>query len=75
MAEPASFPADCRVFIDDVDVTPWLFGGRETITPTELKHRWGKIDISLYVKGPGLHKLKVTAESGVGRLDARLEIG
>jgi len=73
MAEAPAFPTDCRVFIDNIDCTQWLFGS-ETITPTELKHRWRDIDISLYTKGIGLHTLKITAEAGVGRVDARLEI-
>jgi len=73
MATPPSFPENCRVFIDGIDCTYWLFG-KETITPTELDHRWHDVDISLYVKGPGLHKLQITAESGVGRVDARVAL-
>lgn len=69
----ASFPAECKVFIDEIDCTYWLFGS-DTITPTELQHRWRDIDISMYVKGAGLHTLKVTANSGVGRVDARIEL-
>lgn len=71
--EPASFPADCRVFIDGIDCTQWLFG-KETITPTEVQHRWRDIDITSYVKGVGLHTIKITAEAGVGRVDARVEL-
>lgn len=73
MAEDPAFPTDCRVFIDNVDCTQWLFGS-ETITPTLIKHIWRNIDLSLYVKGPGLHTLKITADAGVGRVDARVEI-
>ena len=75
MAEPAppSFPAECRVFIDGIDCTYWLFH-EDTITPDELLHRWRNVDISMYVKGVGLHTIKITAESGVGRVDARVAI-
>jgi hypothetical protein len=69
----ASFPAECRVYIDNIDCTQWLFGS-DTITPTEIQHRWRKVDISQYVKGAGLHTLKVVPTSGVGRLDARIEL-
>ena len=73
MATPPAFPANCRVFIDNIDVTVWLFG-TETVTPDEVRHRWRDIDITQYVKAPGLHTLKVTAEAGVGRLDARIAL-
>lgn len=73
MATTPAFPADCRVFIDDVDCTYWLFGV-DTITPDDINHRWRDIDISQFVKGAGLHTIKVTADSGVGRLDARVEL-
>lgn len=69
----ASFPAECKVFIDNIDCTYWLFGS-DTITPSELLHRWVDIDISQYVKGNGLHTLKITALSGVGRVDARVAL-
>lgn len=69
----ASFPADCKVFIDNIDCTYWMFGS-DTITPTELLHRWRDIDISQYVKGVGLHTLTITSAAGVGRVDARVEL-
>lgn len=69
----ASFPSECKIFIDDIDCTYWLFGS-DTITPTELQHRWRDVDISIYVKEVGLHTLKVTATAGVGRVDARVAI-
>lgn len=69
----ASYPSECKVFIDNIDCTYWLFGS-DTITPTELQHRWRKIDISQYVNHVGLHTLKITATNGVGRVDARVEL-
>lgn len=73
MATPPSFPSDCKVFIDDLDCTFWMFGS-DTITPTEIQHRWRGIDISQWVKVPGLHTIRITAVAGVGRVDARVEI-
>lgn len=73
MATAASFPTDCKVFIDDIDCTNWMFGS-DTISPTEIQHRWRNIDITQYVKVPGLHTLRVVPLAGVGRLDARVEI-
>lgn len=70
---PPAFPSECKVFIDNVDCTYWLFG-ENTITPDEILHHWRKIDISQFVKGAGLHTVKVTATAGVGRLDARVEL-
>lgn len=69
----AAFPTECKVFIDNVDCTQWMFGS-DTITPTEIKHQWRDIDITNFVKGPGLHTIKITAAAGVGRVDARVEI-
>ena len=73
MATAPSYPSECKVFIDDIDCTYWLFGA-DTISPTELQNSWRKVDISQYVRGAGLHKLKVTATNGVGRIDARVEL-
>lgn len=73
MATAPSYPSECKVFIDDIDCTYWLFGA-DFITPTEIMHRWRKVDISQYVKGAGLHTLRVTAGAGVGRIDARVEL-
>jgi len=70
----ASFPSECKVYIDNIDCTYWMFGS-DTITPTEILHRWREIDISQYVKGSGLHTLKITSTAGVGRVDARVALG
>lgn len=70
---PASFPTECKVYIDNLDCTYWMFGS-DTISPDEIQHRWRNIDISQWVKTPGLHTLRVTSGAGVGRVDARVEI-
>jgi len=69
----ASFPTDVKVFIDDQDITKAVFG-TDTVTLTDAEHEWTKIDISKYLKYPGTHKLKITAGSGVGRVDARVKL-
>lgn len=67
------YPTGIKVFIDDEDITKIIFG-EETITLTDLENTWRDIDISPYVKYAGLHKLRITAESGVGRVDAKIKI-
>jgi len=67
-----TYPTDVKVFLDDEDVTKFIFGG-DTITLSDLNNRWRNIDISPYLKYAGLHKLRITAGSGVGRVDAKVE--
>lgn len=69
----ASYPADIKVWIDDEDVTRMIFG-EDTITLSDLENTWRNIDITPYVKYVGLHKLRITAESGIGRVDAKITI-
>lgn len=69
----SSYPTDVRVFIDDEDITKGVFG-TDTITLTDLENTWRNIDITPYLKYAGLHKLRITAESGVGRVDAKISI-
>ena len=69
----ATYPTNIRIFIDDEDVTFWLFG-TDTITPDEWDDTYRDIDISGFVRGEGLHKLEITTEAGAGRVEARLEI-
>lgn len=69
----ASYPTGVKVFIDDMDITKFIFGV-DTITLSDLQNRWRNIDITPYVKYAGLHKLRVTAEAGVGRVEARVNI-
>ncbi len=67
------YPSDVRVFIDNRDVTKWIFGS-ETITLSDVNNTWKNIDISSFIKGHGEHKIEVTAGAGVGRVEVRLEI-
>lgn len=67
------YPTGIRVFIDDEDITKQIFGA-ETITLTDLQNSWRNIDITPYVKYVGLHKLRITAEGGAGRVDAKIVI-
>lgn len=69
----ASYPTGVKVFLDDEDITKQIFG-EETITLTDLENAWRNIDITPYIKYAGLHKLRITAESGVGRVDAKISI-
>jgi len=68
-----TYPTDIKVFIDDEDVTRQIFG-EDTITLTDLENTWRDIDITSYVRYAGLHKLRITAGAGVGRVDAKITI-
>lgn len=68
-----SYPTGIRVYLDDEDITKVVFGV-DTIELTDLENTWRNIDITPYVKYAGLHKLRVTAEAGVGRVDAKISI-
>lgn len=69
----SSYPTDIKVYIDDEDITKSVFG-EDAITLTDLENTWRNIDITPYVKYVGLHKLRITAEAGVGRVDAKVTI-
>lgn len=68
-----AYPTNVRVFIDDVDVTFWIFG-TETLALDDLNKTFRNIDISSYVKGEGEHKLEITCEGNVGRVEARIKL-
>lgn len=67
------YPIDCKVFIDDEDITNWAFGS-ETVSPDDVSKIWNNIDISQYVKSPGKHKIRVESGGGMGRVEARVRI-
>jgi hypothetical protein len=69
----ASYPTGIKVFVDSTDVTAAIFGVEEIII-SDINNTWRGIDISQYIKGPGIHKIEVTCTAGVGRVEARLEI-
>jgi hypothetical protein len=73
MATPREYPTGIKVYIDDEDITRLAFG-EDTITLTEFDNAWRDIDITPYLKYAGLHKLRITAEAGVGRVDAKITI-
>lgn len=73
MATAVSYPVEVKVFLDDEDITKAVFGD-EVITLTDLQNTWRNLDITPYVKYAGLHKLRITAVSGVGRVDAKITI-
>lgn len=69
------YPEGIQVFIDDVDVTAWIFGiDTDTLTLTNVENTWRGIDITGYLGAPGLHQIRVTALNGVGRVEARVEL-
>ena len=69
----SSFPTGIRVFIDEEDVTSFLFG-EDTVTLTDIHRIFNNLDITSYLKYVGTHTLKITAEGGIGRVDARITI-
>jgi len=69
----ASYPTGLKILIDDEDVTNWIFG-TETFEINELNERFRDIDLSPFCADPGEHKLEITCEEGVGRVEARVEI-
>lgn len=72
MAEP-SYPTGVKIYLDDEDITKNIFG-EDVITLSDLQNIWRNLDITPYLKYAGLHKLRITAESGVGRVDAKISI-
>lgn len=72
-ATPREYPTDVKIYLDDEDITKLVFG-EDTITLTDLQNSWRDIDITPYVKYAGLHKLRITAGAGVGRVDAKISM-
>jgi hypothetical protein len=69
----AAYPTGLKLFIDDEDITYWVFGD-DTFEINDIDYRFTGIDLSPYCSEPGEHRLEITCESGVGRVEARLEI-
>lgn len=69
----SSYPSGVKVYLDDEDITKYIFG-EDVITLTDAKRIWRNIDLTTYLKYPGLHKLRITAIDGVGRVDAKISI-
>lgn len=66
------YPENIRVWIDNVDITRWIFGS-SILSPDEDLNIWRNIDISSFVRGAAVHTLKVTCESR-GKVEARIAI-
>lgn len=73
MAASRTYPTGVKVFIDDEDITKAVFGA-DTIELSDAQNAWRNVDITPYLKYAGLHKLRITTEAGVGRVDARVAI-
>lgn len=69
----AAYPTGIRIYIDDKDITNWIFG-TDTLELDNINNTWRNIDITSFIKGAGFHTIKITAESGVGRVEARVEM-
>lgn len=69
----STYPTGIRVLVDSEDVTYWIFGA-DTIELTDLMYRFSNIDLSPYCSEPGTHRLQITCETGVGRVEARIQI-
>jgi len=67
------YPEEVRIFIDGKDVTDWVFG-QDTINPSREKYSWQNIDITQFVRSKGVHTIKITAEAGVGRVEAVVKV-
>ena len=68
-----TYPTDVKVYIDDEDITYWIFGV-DSIDITDSNYRFKDIDISPFCSSPGEHTLEITCATGVGRVEARLEM-
>jgi hypothetical protein len=66
------WPENVQVWLDNVDITRWVFGSN-FLTPTEDFNVWRNVDISTFVRGAGIHKLKITCENA-GKVQARVAI-
>jgi len=71
-----AYPTGLKIYIDDRDATFYVFGVNQLDPDPELgTDVWRDIDITPYLKKhPGRHTIKVTAENGNGRVEARVEI-
>jgi len=69
----AQFPSGIKVFVDDVDITYWIFGS-DTLTIDDSNSRFTGIDLTPYCSGAGEHRIEVTCDTGVGRVEARIQL-
>jgi uncharacterized protein (DUF1015 family) len=69
----STYPTGVQVFIDDEDVTKWIFGVDE-IELNDVENSFRNIDLSPYCSAPGEHRLTISCATGVGRVEARIEV-
>lgn len=67
------YPVGVQVWLDGVDITRWVFG-EDLFNPDVVDNTKRDVDISSWIKGPGLHRLEVTCTGGVGRVESRVEV-
>lgn len=67
------YPTGVKIYLDGKDITRYIFNS-EIIVLSDADHVFRNIDLTSFIKGPGLHTLEVTADSGTGRVEARVEI-
>lgn len=71
-----AYPTGLKIYIDDKDATFYIFGVNK-LDPDPLQGTdiFRDVDITPYLrKTPGRHTVKVTAENGNGRIEARVEV-
>lgn len=69
----AEYPIMVTVFIDGNDVTRTLFGA-DAINPSDQQNTYKNLDISSFIRGPGSHYVEIYTTSGVGQVEARVEV-
>lgn len=69
----ATYPTGIKIYLDGQDITMNVTGQTE-LNPSDAKHEWRNLDITNFIKGPGIHRIEITAADGVGRAEARVEI-
>lgn len=68
------YPTGVKVYIDDVDVTMWIFD-EDSVPISDINFAFRDIDITPYlVGGAGDHTITVACDDGVGRVEIRLEL-
>lgn len=67
-----AYPTGIQVFLDDEDITYYLFGKRTLDTSVD-NFIFRDIDLSPYIKTAGIHQITITTVDS-GRVDVRVEI-
>ena len=69
----ADYPSTIQVSLDGVDITTNLFG-KSVLVPSTGNDIFRDLDISSLVKGAGTHRIEIYTASGIGQVEARVEI-